>query len=198
MHAVTPQLRLSQPASRRFQTCDSLVSMSIHNLLVLLPLLLLTSMSGARLPPHAACDTPAHASFDFWIGHWDVIDSSTGRVAGINQIERMDGGCLLRERYQTSHGYSGQSLNWYDPGTRRWHQLWLDSDGLVLQFAGDPDPSGGMLLEGVGRDSIGPTIERMRWEVRPNGTLRQLWTQARKPEGPWITVFDGIYRRRTP
>jgi hypothetical protein len=110
----------------------------------------------------------------------------------------MDGGCLIRERYETARGYSGQSLNWFNPDARRWHQLWLDSDGLVLQFAGGPTAGGGMMLEGSGRGSLGPTIERMTWEVRANGTLRQHWTQARDPSGPWVTVFDGIYQRQTP
>ena len=158
----------------------------------------LHSTDLTHTPWRAPCTTPAHAAFDFWVGEWNVVDSLTGNVAGINRIERMDGGCLVRERYQTAGAYSGQSLNWYDPVSQRWHQLWLDSDGLILQLAGGLTPDGVMVLEGVRRDSAGPTIDRITWQRRPNGTLRQHWTQARNPAGPWNTVFDGIYERRTP
>ncbi len=172
--------------------------MSILHYSLIAAMLLHSSTTPPDLATRAACDTPAHAAFDFWIGDWSVVDSTTGRLAGVNHVERMDGGCLVRERYQTPGAYSGQSLNWYDPVTRRWHQLWLDSDGVVLQFAGGPTSGGGMMLEGVGKDSLGPTRERMTWEVRADGTVRQHWTQARQHAGPWITVFDGVYRRRDP
>lgn len=145
-----------------------------------------------------SCSTVAHAAFDFWVGEWHVTDAASGRLAGINRIERMDSGCVVRERYQTPGAYSGQSLNWYDPASGQWHQLWLDSDGLVLRLAGGPTPDGMMVLDGVGRDSVGPTVERITWHPRPDGTVRQHWTQARSSSGPWRTVFDGIYVRRMP
>lgn len=146
----------------------------------------------------ASCSTAMHGAFDFWIGDWNVVDSSTGRVAGHNRIERVDGGCVVRERYMTAGAYSGQSLNWYDPTTQRWHQLWLDSGGLILRLAGGPAAEGTMVLEGVGRDSAGTTVERITWTRRADGSVRQHWTQARTAAGPWQTVFDGIYARRAP
>ena len=159
----------------------------------------LSRAPDAEEPSEApSCATTAHAAFDFWLGEWNVLDSVTGKLAGVNRIERMDNGCVVRERYQTPGAYTGQSLNWYDPALQRWHQLWLDSDGLILRLVGGVAPDGSMILEGAGRDSVGPTIERIAWQLRSNGTVRQHWTQARTPAGPWRTVFDGIYERRAP
>jgi len=63
------------------------------------------------------CDAPAHRAFDFWIGEWQVR-TPDGKVAGTNRIDREYDGCVLHERYNTGRGYSGESLNAYDPGRK--------------------------------------------------------------------------------
>jgi len=66
------------------------------------------------------CDAPQFREFDFWIGDWQVFKPD-GTVAGTNRIEQEYGGCVLHEHYQTAKGYSGESLNTYDLGRKRWH-----------------------------------------------------------------------------
>ena len=154
---------------------------------------LLTVLSA---PVTASCDTAAHRQFDFWLGDWQVYKAD-GSIAGENRISRELNGCVLRERYQTSKGYQGESFNIYDASNQRWHQTWVDNGGLLLQLDGDRQGDS-MVLEGDSRDGTGTLRrQRIRWTPNADGSVRQLW-QAQAADGSWQTVFDGYYRRRVP
>ena len=92
----------------------------------LLALFMTSAATAYAAPP---CAAPEYGQFDFWIGEWRVLKPD-GTVAGTNRIDREYGGCVLHERYQTAKGYSGESLNTYDPGRKRWHQTWVDNTGI--------------------------------------------------------------------
>jgi hypothetical protein len=144
----------------------------------------------------AACASPMHRAFDFWVGEWEVRTAAGVRV-GVNRITRVHGGCALREQYSTPRGYSGESLNAYDAGARRWIQTWVDSAGTVLRLEGGLDGER-MVLEGRTRDPEGhETRHRITWTAEPGGTVRQRWEQS-AADGGWRTAFDGRYTRMPP
>lgn len=146
------------------------------------------------MPAAASCDSAAHRQFDFWLGEWRVYKAD-GSLAGENRITRDLNGCVLRERYQTSNGYQGESFNIYDTGQQRWHQTWVDNGGLLLQLDGGLQGDS-MVLEGSSRDASGTLRrQRIRWTPNADGSVRQHW-QAQADDGSWQTVFDGLYRRR--
>ena len=142
----------------------------------------------------AACDTPAHRAFDFWLGQWQVKQTD-GKVAGTNRIAREYGGCVLHEHYTTARGYSGESLNSYDASRKVWHQSWVDSDGLLLLLEGGLRDDK-MVMEGqtVGEDSK-VTKHRITWIPNRDGSVRQLW-ESTDDQGKWVTAFDGLYVRK--
>jgi hypothetical protein len=142
----------------------------------------------------AACEDAAYRNFDFWIGEWEVR-TPDGQLAGINRITREYGGCVIHERYSSGRGYSGESLNMYDAGRRRWQQTWVDNQGMLLllegQFADDR-----MVLEGETLDKKGTaTKHRITWTRNADGTVRQLW-EVTDAKGAWTTAFDGRYARK--
>lgn len=150
-------------------------------------------------PPPPACEGEPFTQFDFWAGHWEV--SQGGQPAGVNHIEIIDGGCALLERWTSARGnFTGHSLNFFDRGTNRWRQLWVDSGGTVLQLEGslrkaDGKGKASMVLEG---ESPGPDgrlrKNRISWTPNEDGTVRQHWQV--NTAGDWTTVFDGLYRPR--
>jgi hypothetical protein len=157
----------------------------------------LSSHSAAGATRAAACSRPEHRQFDFWIGEWDVT-LPDGRPAGVNRIRSIHGGCALREEWTGASGSSGTSLNAYDPVAGRWHQTWVDNDGLLLRLDGGMN-GGTMELEGttVGADGV-RTLQRIRWTPL-GGTparVRQLWEASTDGGRTWRAVFDGVYRRR--
>jgi len=149
--------------------------------------------------PNAApkpCTASEYRQFDFWIGEWEVR-APAGRLAGTNRIEKILGGCALRESWRGARGSSGTSLNAWDAGRRRWHQTWVDDDGLLLEIDGGLR-EGRMVLEGVtvSRDDA-RTGQRITWSPMPAGRVRQLWEQSTDGGTTWRVAFEGIYSRKS-
>ena len=150
------------------------------------------SASGAMAA--SPCETSAHRAFDFWLGEWQVR-TPDGKLAGVNRISSEYSGCVLHERYDTGHGYSGESLNTYDAGRKVWHQTWVDTSGTLLLLEGGLR-NGSMVLEGqtTGADAQ-VTKHRITWTPNANGSVRQLW-QSTDAKGQWNVAFDGMYTRK--
>ena len=171
---------------------------------VLVLLLTLLLPSDSPNPPDVAeqnvtpstvspCQAPEFAQFDFWLGEWEVLNPKGAR-AGTNSITRMHGGCVVAEAWRGASGVTGSSFNVYTPSTRRWHQVWVDSSGMLLQLEGE-FIDGAMRLQGTGLTPEGATFNRVTWTPRPDGTVRQLWETSSDRGQSWRTVFDGMYRR---
>ncbi len=95
--------------------------------------LLATAAVSAQTPPPPP---PVSHDFDFWIGDWEVTAIKTRKLAGYNLIEQKHDGRVLVENYTTPSGFSGMSVNAYDPREKRWHQCWMDNRGGVLDLYG--------------------------------------------------------------
>ena len=150
----------------------------------------------AQQPARASCASADHHQFDFWIGDWEVTDSAGATVYGTNRVASEEGGCLVHENWAGSRGGTGQSLNFYDPLKHQWEQVWVGSDGLVLQITGHLDGNS-MVLEGQGMGPGGkPLAQRASWTPQPDGRVRQYWQQSADGGTTWTVAFDGWYRRK--
>lgn len=143
---------------------------------------------SARVPD------PAERQFDFWIGDWEVFSPKGDRV-GENRISREIAGRVLVERYRGRKGYQGSSFNSYEPASRSWRQTWVDSEGLTLNLVGGI-VDGRMVLTGSRRPETAGVQDRISWEPRQDGSVRQLWESSKDGGKTWTVAFDGIYRRR--
>jgi hypothetical protein len=160
-------------------------------------LCLLAGLGPAALgqaPQYDCASEPGYRDFDFWRGQWRVHDGKD-KVYGHNEITSVEGGCALRERWESSSGGSGQSLNYYDPQQRQWRQLWVDSSGNIIDIQGALEGRD-MLLTGTIRYPTDPQPRafRGRWSPLDNGDVRQFFEQ-RDAEGQWQTWFEGFYSR---
>ena len=163
---------------------------------------LLSSVSApliaGPLPPRtqqASCDAPAFREFDFWLGTWDVSDT-TGTVVGTNRIDAIHGGCALREQWTGRRGMTGTSLNAYDAGTKRWYQTWVDNNGLVLRLSGGLE-RGEMVLSGDVLAADGKRqLHRIRWGRMDAGRVRQTWEVSADGGASWSVAFVGVYTPR--
>jgi hypothetical protein len=158
--------------------------------------LLMSVLSGCAQPMARPCQAAEQRQFDFWIGRWEVF-APDGKKAGDNQIEIIDGGCALIERWRGNGGFTGTSLNSWDAQTRRWRQHWIDSQGGLLQLAGGLDGASMVLASsGPHPDKPGATLrQRIRWTPLPDGAVRQHWETSADDGATWATAFDGRYVR---
>jgi len=139
------------------------------------------------------CSGPEHRKFDFWLGDWEVSDT-TGTYLGKNAITRVASGCGLLESWKSgSSGYEGNSLNWYDGATGQWKQVWVGL-GLYLDLSGGVE-EGRMVLSGERATADGPVIDRITWTPMDNGRVRQVWDMSKDGGSTWEMAFDGIYAR---
>lgn len=161
----------------------------IAGLLALVP-----NIGAAQGTPQSPCQAPEYRHFDFWLGDWDVTDS-TGKVIARSAITSILAGCVVKESYAVLNGpYRGESYNIWDASTKRWHQSWVDNGGLLAQFDGGLR-DGAMVLEGHGVDAKGPFRSRMTFTPLPDGRVRQIWVRSSDQGATWSTLFHGYYQK---
>jgi tetratricopeptide (TPR) repeat protein len=149
-------------------------------------------LAGAQAAP---CSSEEHRQLDFWVGRWKVTGPD-GAVVGENVITVDLAGCRVHESWSGAGGGRGQSINWFDPGDRRWHQLWLDESGMVIAYTGEVDEHGALALAGESTLRDGTRV-RSRMTLRREGAkVRQLIEQSIDGGASWQTWFDGTYRTR--
>jgi hypothetical protein len=147
-------------------------------------------------PPPQGCTAPEYRQFDYWIGDWNVTDSSGTRTYGSNRITSEESGCLIHEHWRAAGGGTGQSFTFYDRVTRRWEQVWVASGGGILRLSGKLDGTS-MVLEGPTVSPTGaPVLNRIAWIPQPDGRVRQLWSRSTDQGTSWQAGFDGWYRKR--
>lgn len=141
-------------------------------------------VAPAQPPP--ACTAPEHRQFDFWLGKWTVRTPDDTKILGTSQISRASGDCALLEQWQGSGGAPGTSLNYFDPTTKHWHQLWTGSDGTILSLEGS--------LQGAAMVMSSDTVpkNRLTWTPLSDGKVKQEWATSEDGE-EWKTIFVGIY-----
>ncbi|MFN8335887.1 MAG: tetratricopeptide repeat protein [Cyclobacteriaceae bacterium] len=137
--------------------------------------------------------------FDFWVGEWDAYVTGTNNLAGHSKIEIASGGCMILENWTSVGGpFSGKSMNFVDPASGKWKQVWVGSNGLnVSEF-----------LNGEYRE------EAMRFEcemTNPQGVksqvhfyffnqgadqIRQFHETSADGGKTWVTTYDFTYKRK--
>ena len=144
----------------------------------------------------APCSAAEYKQFDYWVGEWDVFNPNDQKI-GTNRITRVSGSCALLEQWQDARGGSGTSINYYDALDKRWHQVWMGGNGVALQLHGNL-VDGAMELSGDERVTPrGKVRDRIRWTLRPDQSVEQLWSNSTDGGVTWTVGFRGIYRRVT-
>lgn len=134
---------------------------------------------------------PEYRQFDFWVGEWDV--TAGGQKAGENRIDKLVQGCMLLENWTSAGGGSGKSINYFDPGKRKWIQVWMDSGGELIEVEGEL-VDGAMDFRGKHTYRDG-RIEPYRMKFTPlsGGKVRQFIEQSKDDGETWYVWFDGTY-----
>lgn len=165
--------------------------------------LLLAQAAAAQAapPPAPRCDAPEHAALDFWVGDWDVYPTGRDNLVAHSRIEKLYGGCAIRENWMPLNGRnSGGSLSGFDPATGRWHQTWIGSAPGVVRFEGGP-AGDKMVLTGWWPGS-GPGGEdgltRMTYSRMEGGAVRQFGEFSADHGLSWQASFDFTYRPHDP
>lgn len=133
--------------------------------------------------------------FDFWLGEWDVMVN--GQKVGDNSITMPTGGCAIHESYITAGNYAGQSINFYDPIDKKWHQHWVGSGGDVYNYLETKREKGLLQFESKFMSPNGNiSLSRLTFTLNPDGTVRQLFEGSTDNGKTWTPNFDGLYVKK--
>ena len=146
--------------------------------------------------PPPACAGSEHRQFDFWVGSWDVYPTGKPRLVADSLIEKLYGGCAIRENWMPLQGTPGGSLNNFVAADKRWHQTWVDSSNARVEFAGGL-VDGKMVLLGYWEGVNGPgqdALIRMTYSRAADGSVRQFGEQSTDHGLSWSTAFDFTYK----
>ena len=152
--------------------------------------------SQPATPPPPACTSPEHRAFDFWVGEWDVYPAGSDKLAAHSKIERLYGGCAIRENWMPLSGAAGGSLSSYATDDRRWRQTWVDGSNSRVDFVGGL-VGDKMVLVGDWKGVNGPgkdAMIRMTYSRNADGSVRQLGEQSLDFGVSWGPNFDFTYR----
>jgi hypothetical protein len=154
------------------------------------------SAAAARAAPHSPpiCDSKEHHQLDFWVGKWDVYTASGNKLVAHSIVEKLYGGCAVRENWMPLGNNSGGSLSTFEPADSAWRQYWVDSMNNVNEYVGR--------LEGRGISWSGRSVDRggathmLAMQIRPEaaGAVRQTCKTSPDSGKTWQVDCDLIYR----
>lgn len=164
----------------------------------LLPLIIWLPLLLNGQPPTSCMDIPQAREFDFWIGEWEAYVTGTDKLAGYSKIELASGGCLILENW-TSVGqpFSGKSMNFVDPATKKWKQVWVGSNGLnVNEFLNGTFKEGAMRFDFEEKRGDGKMQQVKFHFYNVNmDEVRQVH-QTSEDGTTWTTTYDFTYKRK--
>lgn len=150
----------------------------------------LSGPAGQASAQQTGCsESELHTAFSFWEGAWNVYGAD-GQFAGHNTIFSGGNGCVLHEHWQPLQAeMDGHSLNFVDPHTGQWRQIWLSSN-LHIDYSGAPHGEDAMHLEGeitYFRPGAGhrSAAFRGRWQRLDNGHVVQHFQQYSAEAEAW-------------
>lgn len=131
---------------------------------------------------------------DFLLGEWDVSNEA-GVSLGVATFTTDMAGCLIRESYVTSRGYSAHSFIYHDLNTRRWHRTFVDSEAERAELSGFM-VNGALVLSG-GEEVPRPGIALVRNTFRriDGNTMKQIFETSLDGLA-WTPDLTLTFRRR--
>jgi hypothetical protein len=165
--------------------------------LLLSGLLVLVAQSGgsASGPPPPACESPEHKQFDFWVGRWDVYRSDTNQLVAHSLIEKLYGGCAVRENWMPINGFgAGGSLNSYRPEEKRWRQVYTGAGNGWADYVGGMDGEAMVIVGTQVMPNGSRTPVRITYKRAEGGSVLQIGEQSGDGGKTWSLRYHFTYR----
>lgn len=137
--------------------------------------------------------------FDFWIGEWDAYVTGTNNLAGRSKIELASGGCMILENWSSAGApFTGKSMNFVDPGSGKWKQIWVGSGGVnATEFLNGEYREGAMRFEFETTNPQGVNTQvHFHFFNQGPDQVRQFHETSNDGGKTWVTTYDFTYKRR--
>jgi hypothetical protein len=173
----------------------------IESFFCLIALLFVSSPGIAQQPATATanyCQENEHFSdWDFWVGEWKVYSNDEARThLGDNSITKHYENCLIKETWASAGG-GGFSMNYFNPVSNEWRQVWV-ANAYSIDYVGGLNEQGQMALEGEIFNYAANTRSPFRgsWRADENGDVIQRFEVFNVEAQQWAVWFEGRYVRQ--
>ena len=121
----------------------------MNNLLKMSFILLLVNFSNTTYASEPICSNSEspYRDLDFLVGNWEFFTLDGKKIAN-QTYSKKEKGCLILEDWQTVWGETGTGMNFVDPATKKWRQVWM-SPRYHIDYSGGMTDSGDFVLEGM-------------------------------------------------
>ena len=142
------------------------------------------------------CNYRQSNQFDFWVGDWNVYDS-TGALVGENRIEKQYENCVIQENWVSQGVNKGTSYNYFNPNDSTWNQLWLDNQGSILKLKGKFQ-NNMMVLKSdlIPGKKVSFYYNQISWIKNSDGSVNQNWEIFDDEDNFLRQLFFGVYRKK--
>lgn len=140
------------------------------------------------------CCSEEYSKFDFWLGDWNVYDT-TGTLVGENTIVKLEDNCIVNEHWKGKGGVTGRSYNYYNQSDSTWNQLWLDNKGSSLELKGTAEEDK-MILKSklIKGKKVAWYANKITWTKNEDNSVTQIWEIVDENDKVLSVAFVGIYR----
>jgi hypothetical protein len=135
----------------------------------------------------------------FWIGNWEVYDS-TGVYYANQRVHPVLDGCALTVEWSSGRGNKGIGISAFDGKTREWRQIYVGNqvpypESVKLRRS-DPSYDGPGIRFIPLPDSAGANLRQTRVTIMPLSGHRALEEFEDSPDAgkTWHTVFKAEHR----
>ncbi|NOU58604.1 hypothetical protein [Marinifilum caeruleilacunae] len=133
--------------------------------------------------------------FDFWLGEWDVYTGEN--MVGKNKVVLLQNKHVIQENWVSEkENFTGTSYSFYNPKTKKWHQVWVDRNGSNLLLVGEFTNGKMVLTSGMDSNMGEPNSKhKITWSQLANGDVKQVWESTTDDGKSWNIQFEGIYKK---
>lgn len=163
-------------------------------LAVWVPTLAARAQTAAQ-PPRPNCSHAEMRQLDFWVGDWQVSQTGDGQMIASSRIEKLYGGCAIKETYDApgapGGAYGGTSYSGWDRKDGRWHQMYVDTNGNVTWYTGELQGADMVLTAAAAKGAM----QKMTYHPLPGGAVEQTGLISADAGRTWQPSYDYTYRR---
>lgn len=154
-----------------------------------------TPSVAQNAPAQPTCAPEIYHQFDYWVGEYNVVDTSGTKIAE-SSIKSVAAGCAISETWRPIGGPEGVSISWYNPQDEMWHQQWVGGSGWIAWFDGGLVDGNMTLTTKPNPAAPNAPISRMVYTQPREGVVRQTVLASRDNGETWVPNFIGDYVRK--
>ena len=150
---------------------------------------------GYASEPVCSSNNPPYSDLDFLVGSWEFFTMDGKKIA--DQIyTKKEKGCLILEDWKTLWGETGTGMNFVDPATNKWRQVWM-SPSYHIDYSGGLTESGNFILEGMIYPNNGQESSAVRgiYSRQSDGSITKEFLKYDKTNKEWKRFFIGVARK---